>query len=108
MRAYKPPPVDAFTLERLLYALSDPTRLAIVRQLARVETASCSALTGDRPRSSMSHHFRILRESGLVATDIIGTAHHNRLRRVELEQRFPGLLSAVLAQSEVAPEPPAN
>ena len=66
MRSYKHPVIEAFTLERLFYALSDPTRLDIVRKLAGVDSASCAALDGGRPKSSMSHHFRILREAGLV------------------------------------------
>ncbi|AFC86508.1 ArsR/SmtB family transcription factor [Frateuria aurantia] len=98
MRSYKHPVIEAFTLERLFYALSDSTRLDIVRKLAGVESASCAALDGGRPKSSMSHHFRILREAGLVETRIQGTTHQNRLRREDLEQVFPGLLDPILQQ----------
>ena len=56
----------------------------------------CSALDGGRPKSSMSHHFRVLRESGLVRTQTDGPAHMNELRREEMDRRFPGLLGAVL------------
>ena len=103
MRAFKHPPVAELTLERLLHALSDPTRLEIVRHLARVEAATCGELDAGRPKSSMSHHFRILRDSGLVHTRPEGTVHQNTLRQADLEARFPGLLQAVLAQA-VAPE----
>jgi DNA-binding transcriptional ArsR family regulator len=51
------------------------------------------------PKSSLSHHFRVLRESGLVATRRVGTELLNTLRRQDLESRFPGLLGAVLRGS---------
>jgi DNA-binding transcriptional ArsR family regulator len=99
MRPYKHPPAEDFTLERVFHALSDPARLDIVRRLAQVAEASCGELNGTRPKSSMSHHFRILREAGLVHTRTVGTLHQNTLRRDELDKRFPGLLEAVLRQA---------
>lgn len=90
-------PAD-FSLERLLYALSDPVRLEIVRCLAGLDEASCGELDGGRPKSSVSHHFRVLRDAGLVHTRTVGTTHMNSLRAAELEQRFPGLLKSILAQ----------
>ena len=100
MRPFKHPEAAQITLERVLYALSDPVRLAIVRQLDAAGEASCAALSGGRPKSSMSHHFRVLRDAGLVWTRTDGTTHWNRLRRDEIDQRFPGLLAAVLAAGE--------
>ncbi len=47
----------------------------------------------------MSHHFRVLRDAGLVHTRNAGTTHMNQLRRDDLDQRFPGLMAAILAQS---------
>ena len=99
MRVFKHPPVAELTLERLLHALSDPTRLEIVRHLAKVGVATCGDLDAGRPKSSMSHHFRILRDAGLVHTRPEGTVHQNSLRQADLEARFPGLLQAVLAQA---------
>ncbi|WP_411389109.1 ArsR/SmtB family transcription factor [Pseudomonas sp. MPB23] len=98
MRAFKHPPLEALTLERLLYALSDPVRLDIVRRLATVPEATCGELDGGRPKSSMSHHFRVLRDAGLVQTRNVGTTHMNSLRGDVLEARFPGLLASILAQ----------
>ncbi|MHC9086791.1 ArsR/SmtB family transcription factor [Luteimonas sp. RIT-PG2_3] len=66
--------------------------------LARVDAASCGELDGGRPKSTVSHHFKVLRESGLVHTENTGTLHINTLRRTDIESRFPGLLSAILAQ----------
>lgn len=98
MRPFKHPPVSDFNLERVLYALSDPVRLEVVQRLAEVDAASCGELDGGRPKSSMSHHFRVLRDAGLVCTKSVGTTHMNSLRRAELDERFPGLLTAILAQ----------
>jgi DNA-binding transcriptional ArsR family regulator len=99
MRPFKHPDAADFVLERVLYALSDPLRLDIVRRLSCVEQASCGELDGGRPKSSMSHHFRVLREAGLVRTQNVGTTHMNALRRDEIEARFPGLLQAILASA---------
>jgi len=96
MRNYAHPDLDDVSIEHLLHALSDPVRLDIVRQLARDGEASCAALDGGRPKSSMSHHFRVLRSAGLVHTRIAGVQHMNTLRREEVDKRFPGLLRAVL------------
>lgn len=98
MRTLKHPEPDAFTLDRVLYALSDPVRMEIVRHLAGVPEATCGDLCGERPKSSASHHFRVLRDSGLVHTRNVGTTHMNSLRSEELETRFPGLLAAILRQ----------
>ncbi|WP_426139405.1 ArsR/SmtB family transcription factor [Pseudomonas sp. DWP3-1-2] len=98
MRPFKHPLASDFVLERVFYALSDPVRLEIVRHLGRVSEATCGELDGGRPKSSMSHHFRVLRDSGLVRTQSIGTTHMNSLRRDELDSRFPGLLAMILAQ----------
>ncbi len=99
MRALKHPQPSDFTLERLLYALSDTVRLEIVRCLAAVPEASCGELDGGRPKSSVSHHFRVLRDAGLVHTRNVGTTHMNSLRAEELNLRFPGLLDSILRQS---------
>jgi DNA-binding transcriptional ArsR family regulator len=98
MRPHRHPAADQLTLERIFHALSDPIRLDIVRHLARVDMATCGELDGDRPKSSMSHHFRILREAGLLYTEADRTTHQNTLRRKEIDARFPGLLDAILAQ----------
>lgn len=108
MRAIHHPALDEVALGQVLYALSDPVRLGVVRQLARAGEATCSALDGGRPKSSMSHHFRVLREAGLVRTRTDGPAHMNELRRSEIEKRFPGLLVAVLAAEEVRAALPAK
>jgi DNA-binding transcriptional ArsR family regulator len=96
MRALRHPKTEDIELTRVLYALSDPVRLEVARQLDREGEATCAALDGGRPKSSMSHHFRVLRDAGVIRTRTDGPAHMNELRRFELDQRFPGLLAAVL------------
>ncbi|QAU25420.1 ArsR family transcriptional regulator [Dyella sp. M7H15-1] len=108
MRPYKHLAADQLTLERIFHALSDPIRLEIVRHLARVEMATCGELDGGRPKSSMSHHFRILRDAGLLHTRAEGTIHQNTLRLADLNARFPGLLDAILAQPTESGTHPAK
>jgi DNA-binding transcriptional ArsR family regulator len=92
----KEPTRRELLLTAVLYALSDEVRLGIVRQLAKKGEQPCGVFEVDRPKSSLSHHFRVLRESGLVATRKDGKALLNTLRSEDLEARFPGLLKAVL------------
>lgn len=96
MRAFKHPDSKAFVLERVLYALSDPVRMEIIRRLSVVSEATCGELDGGRPKSSASHHFRVLRDAGLMRTRHVGATHMNSLRKNELEMRFPGLLDSIL------------
>jgi DNA-binding transcriptional ArsR family regulator len=84
-------------LVEVLHALADPVRLEIVRQLDAEGEKACGLFGIDMPKSSLSHHFRVLRESGVIATEGQGTVLMNRLQRKELEARFPGLLESVLS-----------
>ena len=96
MRPFKHPQIESVTIEQIFYALSDPLRLQIVRRLLREGETTCAALDYGRPKSSMSHHFRVLRESGLVLSRNAGTTHINSVRKEELEQRFPGIVDFIL------------
>jgi DNA-binding transcriptional ArsR family regulator len=95
----KEPRRDELELSSLLYAFSDPIRLDIVRQLSAVDSLACGHFQIGKPKSSLSHHFRVLRESGVIATRREGTALLNSLRRQDLDSRFPGLLKAVIGNS---------
>lgn len=97
MRHARLPASEEIAIEDVFHALSDPFRLEIVRRLAVEGEASCQALEGDRPKSSVSHHFRVLREAGLIRTRNEGATRMNALRREDIERRFPGLLSCVLS-----------
>ncbi len=84
-------------LAKVLHALSDPVRLGIVMRLYHEGEASCSALDAGRSKSTMSHHFRVLREAGLLHTRVEGTTHINALCLARVQAAFPGLLEAVVA-----------
>ena len=86
-------------LTSVLYALSDVTRLQIVQSLAKTDDIACGYFDIQMPKSSLSHHFRALRTAGVITTRKEGTALLNRLRKADLEERFPGLLASVLASS---------
>ncbi|MFA7670520.1 MAG: helix-turn-helix domain-containing protein [Burkholderiaceae bacterium] len=101
MKHFKHPAPDDFVLERVLYALSDPVRLEIVQRLANLAEASCGELDGGRPKSSMSHHFRVLRDAGLICTYRLGTTHMNSLRLADMEDRYPGLLTSILGHVRI-------
>ena len=99
------PKSDQITLTGVLYALGDPVRLEIVKLLATGGEHACNAFDCDLARSTVSHHFKILRESGVVYSRKSGTQHLNSLRREELEQLFPGVLESVLDNCSVAKKP---
>jgi len=97
MRQIKHPTIEQVELTDIMYALADPTRLEIVILLAQAgKKLTCGEINLNRPKSSMSHHFKILRSAGLVETLIEGTEHMNSLRLEEVESKYPGVLSAVL------------
>ncbi len=97
-----PPDLAAIGIATVLQALSDPVRLAIVRQLAHCEDGgelTCGQLELPVGKSTCSHHLKILSAAGVIAEREEGTRKHLRLRRDELDRRFPGLLAPVLAAS---------
>jgi DNA-binding transcriptional ArsR family regulator len=86
-------------LEAVLHALSDPVRLQVVRFLAGLadgEEAACSALDLAVTKSTSTHHYRVLREAGLIRQVYRGTAKMSVVRREDLGALFPGLLDTVL------------
>jgi DNA-binding transcriptional ArsR family regulator len=84
-------------LSSVLHALSDPARLEIVRRLAAGDEPSCGMFELGLSKATLSHHFRVLRESGVVRTRPDGRKRLLSLRSEDLNARFPGLLDAVLA-----------
>jgi DNA-binding transcriptional ArsR family regulator len=102
VRTYPVPDVKDIDLHRVLFALSDPTRLAMTRELRDAgELSVGEQLSGAVPKSTLSHHNKILRESGLTSTRPEGTRCYISLRRDDLELRFPGLLDMLLMYSTV-------
>ncbi|HEY8084196.1 MAG TPA: helix-turn-helix domain-containing protein [Methylophilaceae bacterium] len=93
------PPKDEMTLEGILTALSDPVRITIIKNLLKVDgCSSCSeaAPYPDMAKSTLSHHFRILRETGLIRTNKQGVENRNVVRLEDINERFPGLLDLIL------------
>jgi DNA-binding transcriptional ArsR family regulator len=94
------PPRDEITLAGVLAALADPMRLRIVKTLfAKDQCMSCTeaAPCPDMAKSTLSNHFRILREAGLVQTSKQGVEHRNVLREDDINARFPKLLKTILS-----------
>ena len=89
------PEAGDISLDAILGALSDPIRRDVLRRIAADGPLHCGDLSYDVVKSTMSHHFRVLRESGLMHTEREGK--HRRITRRDdvIEQRFPGLLAAV-------------
>jgi DNA-binding transcriptional ArsR family regulator len=95
-------------LGAVLHALSDPVRLKIVVALARGEGEhTCGSFDVPVTKSTCTHHFKVLREAGVIHQRQEGTTRLNTLREDDLEARFPGLLATVLrAASAPLPRPP--
>jgi DNA-binding transcriptional ArsR family regulator len=102
MRTLHHPRVDEISLPDVLHALSDPVRLEIVRLLADEQERPCSAVEAKVAKSTLSHHFKVLREAGITYTRANGTHRLVTLRKRDLEERFPGLISSVLNASQAA------
>jgi DNA-binding transcriptional ArsR family regulator len=92
------PAKDDITLEGILAALADPMRLRILQSLLREEGCSCCHATPapDMAKSTLSNHFRILREAGLIRTIKRGVENRNTTRVDEIEERFPDLLKTII------------
>ncbi|MDP9825396.1 ArsR/SmtB family transcription factor [Kineosporia succinea] len=92
------------TIETALTALADPVRLSIVRCVARAGDweLPCGSLDVGVGKATLSHHFTVLREAGLVEQRDEGARRTIRLRRAEFDERFPGLLDLVLPVPEAA------
>ncbi|CAM5720704.1 MULTISPECIES: ArsR/SmtB family transcription factor [Streptomyces] len=97
-RSMEHPRREAIRLEDVLHALSDPMRMRVVRTLAEESAElTCSVIDLPVSKSTTTHHFRVLRESGVIHQIYRGTAKMNALRREDLDALFPGLLDSVLA-----------
>src|SRR5512144_1275294 len=95
MTATAPPDLATIDVVTVLQALSDPVRLEIVRQLAACSgpgELSCGAIELPVSKSTASHHLKTLACAGVTAVREEGTRKYIRLRRPDLDERFPGLL----------------
>ena len=100
------PSVEDVTVEAILHALSDPVRVAIFAQIAGSDCSqNCSNFLQVRektiPKSTLSQHFKALREAGLIRGERRGVEMHNTSRCSEIDQRFPGLIAAIVSAHKV-------
>jgi len=93
------PATEQISLSAVYDALSDPVRRLIVAKLAEHGELSCARFLDYGSKTGISYHLARLREAGVTATRIDGKQRHMKLRLADLEQRFPGLLPAVIASA---------
>lgn len=105
MRPLVHPSIEDITVEGILHALSDPVRAAIYAELAVSSGATCSNFLkiSDReiPKSTLSQHFRALREAGLIRSERHGVEMRNATRCEEINQRFPGLILTIMQAHQI-------
>lgn len=92
----------------VLHALSDPTRMTIVQTLLADPERACGTFPVDVAPSTLTHHFRVLREAGVIRQREDGNRRWTTLRLDDLQARFPGLLDTVMVSYEptdAAPSP---
>jgi predicted transcriptional regulator len=99
MKQFIHPKKEDITLSGILNALGDPVRMNIFKGMMNnngcmscSEASPCTSI----PKSTLSHHFRILRESGLIHTTKQGVEHRNIIRVADIKERFPGLLETLM------------
>ena len=95
------PDREEMELGTVLFALADPLRRKVVADLARTSNAherTCVSFCLPVSKASLTHHFRVLREAGLIRQVDRGNSRAATLRRDDLDTRFPGLLALVLAE----------
>ncbi len=102
MRPVVHPSIEDITVEGILHALADPVRVAIYADIAGAQCSrNCSnfLIVSDKPipKSTLSQHFKILREAGLIRSERHGVEMQNTSRCAEIEKRFPGLLPAIIS-----------
>ncbi|MEU3607030.1 helix-turn-helix domain-containing protein [Streptomyces sp. NPDC035033] len=95
------PRAEDINIYAVLHALAEPTRMRIVRTLAEADGKPCGTFGINLSKSTLSAHFKVLREAGLIRQETApGNSRVNTLRREELDARFPGLLDSVLGAVE--------
>ena len=100
---FEHPDREQLDLSAVLHALSDPQRRGIVAELAASEVPRpCSSFAPSISKSTRIHHFRVLREAGLIEQWKEGTSKMSKLRRDNVDARFPGLLDSVLGSVPVS------
>ncbi len=101
------PKATDFDLLDILHALADPTRMIIVQTLLSDPERACGTFNVEVAPSTLSHHFRVLREAGVIHQREEGNRRWTTLRLEDLKTRFPGLLDAIIAAYNYQTEPPS-
>jgi DNA-binding transcriptional ArsR family regulator len=106
MRPLFHPSVQDVTVEAILHALSDPVRVAIYADIVGQQCShNCLAFSNISekpiPKSTLSQHFKILREAGLIRGERQGVEMHNTSRCAEIDKRFPGLIGAIVTAHNI-------
>jgi DNA-binding transcriptional ArsR family regulator len=101
MRPLFHPSVEDVTVEAILHALSDPVRVAIYADIVGADCSqNCSAFLSVSnktiPKSTLSQHFKVLREAGLIRSERRGVEMQNTSRCAEIDNRFPGLIKTIV------------
>jgi len=103
-KAYAQPDLSEVSLASAMQALSDPCRVAIVRALCNDQDRefACNEISLNLSKATISHHFEVLREAGVIQTRVDGRKCLSSIRRKEFAIRFPGLLELVLNESSTS------
>jgi DNA-binding transcriptional ArsR family regulator len=106
MRPLFHPSIEEVTVETILHTLSDPVRAAIYMDIAASDCPQmCSSFLRvsekDIPKSTLSQHFKALRDAGLIRGERRGVEMHNTSRCDEINRRFPGLIPAIINAHKV-------
>ena len=105
MRPLIHPAIEEVPVEAILHALSDPVRVAIYAEIVKGCNENCSTFltVSDReiPKSTLSQHFKVLREAGLIRSERKGVAMFNTSRCEEVDRVYPGLIGAIVKAHEI-------
>ena len=102
------PEPDEFDVLDILLALSDPTRMTIVQTLRDTPERACGSFPVDVAPSTLTHHFRVLREAGVIRQREEGNRRWTTLRDEDLQARFPGFLDTIMTAYETALASPGD
>ncbi len=95
MKAYVHPEIESVPLEKAMHALSDRSRIAIMRALLEHQELACNELPIELAKATLSHHMGVLRDAGLIVTRVEGTKCLNAIREEAFVHQFPGLLELI-------------
>ncbi|MEJ0062262.1 MAG: helix-turn-helix domain-containing protein [Alphaproteobacteria bacterium] len=101
-KALHHPAMKDITLDQVLHALADPMRRKILFRLAGCAGMNCGTACDELPASTLSFHYRVLREAGLIRSRKKGVEVISIVRKADIERRFPGLLHSIFQHHKAA------